>query len=86
MKQKILENIQNPSMFEKLYRDNQTEFTENFYEIYPKIKDEALAYFWHLRLQKDIASPESVIEKPELLVSTAAGNSQLIFTIIAGLI
>lgn len=73
-------------MLEKLYRDNQTEFTENFNEIYPELQDEALADFWHLRLQKDIPAVENETEKPEVQVSASAGNSELIFTVIAGLI
>ncbi len=54
MKEKILNNLENPQKLELLYRENNIEFTESFNEIYSEISSLEIAKFWKLRLQADI--------------------------------
>ncbi len=50
MKDKILLNIENPAILEKLYRTNKADFKSEFSEIYPQLKDNRVAKFWYERL------------------------------------
>jgi len=82
MKQKILENIQNPSMLEELYRENNSEFAESFSVLFPEVKDIPLAQFWQIRL----AEKSPVFDGEYSLQLTPAGKFNLVYTVIAALV
>ena len=63
MKQRIIENLNNPDNLEKLYRDNKQDFSKSFEEIQDDNTSE-LVRFWKLRL-----SPELTTEIKEFLKS-----------------
>jgi len=46
----IKENIDNPEMLERLYRENKKSFESGFYKIYPEIENSEMAKFWKSRL------------------------------------
>jgi hypothetical protein len=46
----ILANINDPKNLERLYRKNELRFQRGFNDLYPAIKDHAVAGFWHERL------------------------------------
>ena len=50
MKNEILLNIDNPHQLEKLYRQNKTGFKQQFSTVYPLLKENKIADFWHERL------------------------------------
>ena len=50
MKEAILSGINNPDALEKLYRENKSGFKQDFKGIYPTLSGNALADFWHVRL------------------------------------
>lgn len=50
MRQEIINHLENPDQLENLYRSNSSLFTKEFTCIYPEIKDEKLAQYWHARL------------------------------------
>ena len=49
MKQRIIENINNPNNLEKIYRENKLEFSKSFAEISGDY-DSDLVSFWMIRL------------------------------------
>ncbi|GGK70302.1 DUF4153 domain-containing protein [Rufibacter glacialis] len=50
MRDEILSNLQNPRQLEKLYRGNKTPFKREFSGLYPELKGNTLADYWHERL------------------------------------
>ncbi|HEY0060055.1 MAG TPA: hypothetical protein VGB56_13045 [Flavisolibacter sp.] len=50
MKDAILGHLHNPAQLEKLYRGNKTLFKREFGTLYPQLKGNAPADFWHERL------------------------------------
>jgi hypothetical protein len=62
----ILKHINEPGSLEKLYRSNKAEFKQAFLSVYPEIKGNDLAEFWHERL-KDEPDAISWGSKKELL-------------------
>ena len=50
MTDKIKDNINNPEMLERLYRENRKSFESGFYKIYPEIENSEMAKFWKSRL------------------------------------
>jgi hypothetical protein len=50
MKEKIIENINQPEILEKLYRENKKAFTSDFEYVYSDIKKHEVAKFWKVRL------------------------------------
>jgi hypothetical protein len=50
MKDEILSNLDKPGQLERLYRTDKSTFKRDFTSIYPEIKDNTLARFWHERL------------------------------------
>jgi hypothetical protein len=50
MRQQILNHLEDPDQLEKLYRSNSSVFVKVFNSVYPEIKDEKLAQYWHVRL------------------------------------
>lgn len=50
MQSEILTNLENPGVLEKLYRANKKVFKKEFLDIYPELKDRAVAEFWRERL------------------------------------
>lgn len=54
MKKEIMDNLGNPGMLEKMFRDNRKGFSEAFNEIYPGIENTEAARFWKARLEYDI--------------------------------
>jgi len=57
MKQRIIENINNPDNLEKLYRENKQDFSKSFAEISDDYNSD-LVTFWNIRLTPE-AEPES---------------------------
>jgi len=53
MTDKIKDNINNPEMLERLYRENKKSFESGFYKIYPEIENSEMAKFWKSRLDFD---------------------------------
>ena len=53
MRDKILLDIDDAEQLEKLYRSDSSTFKETFLLLYPEIKEEKLAQFWHARLAYD---------------------------------
>jgi hypothetical protein len=53
MKESILTLWDNPNLLEKHYRKNKSEFRQEFSLIYPQLKGQPLAEFWHERLNFD---------------------------------
>jgi hypothetical protein len=53
MQHQILSHLQNPGKLEELYRSNKSEFKLAFLSIYPEIKGNDLAEFWHERLKDE---------------------------------
>jgi hypothetical protein len=54
MKNLITENITNPVKLEQLYRSEPAAFTQAFRAVYPEIKSELSAQFWHERLENSV--------------------------------
>jgi hypothetical protein len=50
MKNEILNNLNDPAYLEKTYRSNKVSFRREFSTLYPELKDNKLADFWHERL------------------------------------
>ena len=50
MKNEIVNNIDNPAILEKLYRDNKSKFKKEFQSVYLDHKDKLLINYWHERL------------------------------------
>lgn len=53
MKKSIQTLWENPNLLEKHYRKNKSEFRQEFSLIYPQLKGQPLAEFWHERLNFD---------------------------------
>lgn len=53
MKESIQSLWDNPNLLEKHYRKNKSEFRQEFSLIYPQLKGQPLAEFWHERLNFD---------------------------------
>ncbi len=73
MKEEIVSHINNPRYLEKMYRDNKSSFKNAFDQLYPELKDNAMAEFWNQRLNF-----ESEISKTQ--------NNDILFVIIASLV
>ncbi|GAB3907082.1 hypothetical protein [Mucilaginibacter boryungensis] len=50
MKDEILTQLNNPAQLEKMYRNNKTSFKRSFGMLYPELKGNTIADFWHERL------------------------------------
>src|SRR5687768_14123757 len=50
MREAILNNLSNPRQLERLYRDDQSSFTNAFNKIYPDIREQTAAQIWNERL------------------------------------
>ncbi|HEX7357316.1 MAG TPA: hypothetical protein VF270_06390 [Ignavibacteriaceae bacterium] len=50
MKEQILNNLNNPSQLEKLFRENKSTFKQEFNSLYPEIKGDITAQIWYERL------------------------------------
>lgn len=74
MKEEILENLDNPSYLEKLFRTDKSAFKQAFTVLYPQIKDNTLAGFWKTRLD---------FEKEETLWGT---GKDMAFVLMAALV
>jgi len=74
MKAAILENMHQPSILEKSYRENKAMFTQAFNNIYPEIQENPTAQIWNARLNY----PQEEINWGK--------SSELIFVIIAAFI
>jgi hypothetical protein len=86
MKQDIIQNLENPEALEKLYRENNSEFTINFSELYPEIKDFPLAQFWEIRLREEKTTGDTEEDHSDAQNISPAGKFNLIYTVIAGLL
>jgi hypothetical protein len=53
MQEEIISHINNPSELEKMYRSNKVHFKREFDMLYPELKGNTLADFWHERLNYD---------------------------------
>ncbi len=70
----LLENIDDPKVLERLYRENMTLFKEEFNLLYPELKNNKLAAYWYERLN---------YESSEI---SWGSRKELIFVIIASLV
>lgn len=50
MKEEIVAQLNNPGQLEKLYRNHKIAFKKTFSNLYPELKGNAIADFWHERL------------------------------------
>lgn len=53
MIEKIKENINNPEILERLYRDDRKSFESGFEKVYSEIENSEIAKFWKIRLDFD---------------------------------
>lgn len=53
MHNEILSSLDQPGQLEKLYRSNKAVFKQEFNALYPEIKENELAVFWHERLNHE---------------------------------
>ncbi|MFD2245554.1 hypothetical protein [Pontibacter ruber] len=53
MRSEILSHLNDPRQLERLYRSNKTPFKREFSALYPELRGNALADFWHERLSYD---------------------------------
>jgi len=74
MKSDILNNLDNPTELEKLYRNNKSTFAKSFNQVYPEIKSHLTAQVWHERLNYE---NEAI---------SWGSNKELIFIILAAAI
>lgn len=74
MKAAILENMHQPSVLEKSYRENRAIFTQAFNSVYPEIQEHQVAQIWNARLNY----PQDEINWGK--------RSELIFVIVAAFI
>jgi hypothetical protein len=74
MKEEILTHLNDPKQLEKMYRANKAPFKRAFGTLYPELKGNAVADFWHERLN---------YESDEINWGT---SRELLFVIIASLI
>lgn len=61
MIEKIKENINNPEILERLYRDDRKSFESGFEKVYSEIENSEIAKFWKIRL--DFDKPPDKIKK-----------------------
>lgn len=67
--QRIIENIDNPSQLEKLYRADKKEFEKAFFDNYHEIESSKIAHFWKTRLEFDNIKENGVkISRTDVLV------------------
>lgn len=78
MRDKIQSHLENPAQLEKLYRTNKTTFKREFSSLYPSLKGNKLADFWHERLHYEHNEIQSGSRKDIVFI--------LIICAIAGLI
>ncbi|MVM29116.1 hypothetical protein GO755_03660 [Spirosoma sp. HMF4905] len=74
MKEEILTHLNDPGQLEKMYRTNKVPFKREFSTLYPELKGNILADFWHERL---------AYENDEINWGT---NRELLFVIIASVL
>jgi hypothetical protein len=74
MKEAIINNLDNPSQLEKLYRGNKINFKKEFALIYPEIREKTSAQIWNERLN---------FEEEEI---SWGSKNELTFVIVASLI
>lgn len=74
MREEILSNLENPGQLEKLYRANKAEFKKEFSGLYPELSGNAVADFWHERLNYESDG-----------ISWGSGN-ELVFVVIASIV
>ncbi len=74
MKDEILTHLNDPRQLEKMYRTNKVQFKREFSKLYPELKGNTLADFWHERLN---------YESDEINWGT---GRELLFVIIASLV
>ncbi len=86
MKQEIIDNIENPSMLEKLYRGNKEGFELDFREAYPGISQFPLAQFWKVRFETEENINTDGQISSAINSSRADNKFQIIFTVFAALI
>lgn len=78
MRDEIQSNLEDPAKLEKLYRTNKTTFKREFSNLYPSLKGNKLADFWHERLHYEHNELQSGSRKDLVFI--------LIICVIAGLI
>lgn len=78
MKNKIIENLDNPAQLEKLYREDKPAFKRAFNVLLPELKDNNLVSFWNERLNYESESIKWGTSRELLFV--------IIASLVAGLI
>jgi len=73
MVNQIKENINQPEILEKLFRENRKVFESDFNVIYPEIKNTELAKFWKTRIDYDIPERKDLnLYKTDVIVMILA--------------
>jgi len=67
MKNRILENINDPIALEKLYRNDKKAFSKAFREVYPDIAENETAAIWKARLEYGAAESDGGITTKDIL-------------------
>ena len=78
MRNEILSNLHNPGQLERLYRADKPSFKRSFKDLYPELKDNPLAGFWHERLNFTTEDISWGSRKDLLFVLVASGLAGLI--------
>jgi len=81
MKDEIINNLDNPTQLEKLYRDNKTTFKREFNLIYPSIQEKTVAQIWNERLNYELDEISWGTKNELLFVIVAAFFAGLIVKI-----
>ena len=81
MKDEIINNLDNPTQLEKLYRDNKATFKREFNLIYPSIQEKTVAQIWNERLNFELDEISWGTKNELLFVIVAAFFAGLIVKI-----
>jgi hypothetical protein len=89
MKEQIINNIENASELERLYRLNPGEFSKDFNDAYDFIKEHPIAEFWLTRLKFDTITGQELqkdVSESETQPETSNKRFAFVFTVIASLV
>jgi hypothetical protein len=85
MKQKIIENIDNPEALEKLYRENKQDFSAYFSDVAAEHNTD-LVHFWQIRLQNSPDKPGLRFDRTDFLVAAGIALITAILSRLPGIL